>query len=462
MKLVSTILVLVTLLAAGAHDAQAQWTKCTAVPGDNTVGSGSQLIYLAVNGARLFAPRPGGLDSIFYTDNSGGAWNVGRVPPWNVAGTNYYPTVTGTWVNGGVILASGSVSQGNIFWRSTDNGVTWSASSSGMSTSSLDPTPKLITASGTTLYAGTGASGIYLSTDNGVTWTPARTGLPTFLISTLTAYVNIYSLATIGNDVFAGLGGDLSGHRFGLRHATLGGTAWDSLGTGLPANVTVEALLAVGSTLYARVGFVAGNPLYKSTDLGATWTNTTNGLPPGVNPIIGAQRLFAVGNTIFADAGPTVDVSTNGGGSWAAMNSTGLPSNYYVNGYAVVGSTMFITAVDMTTLPATTAVWKRALSELTDVRAAAPTVATAYALAQNYPNPFNPSTVIRYELPADSYVTLRVFDVCGREVAELVNGRRGAGAYEAKFDGSGLASGVYFYRLSAGNFVQTRRLLLLK
>jgi hypothetical protein len=85
-----------------------------------------------------------------------------------------------------------------------------------------------------------------------------------------------------------------------------------------------------------------------------------------------------------------------------------------------------------------------------------------YALAQNYPNPFNPSTTIKFELPKASQVNLTVFDILGREVSVLVNERRDAGVYEVKFDAAGLSSGVYFYRLQAGDFTQTKRLLLLK
>jgi hypothetical protein len=86
----------------------------------------------------------------------------------------------------------------------------------------------------------------------------------------------------------------------------------------------------------------------------------------------------------------------------------------------------------------------------------------AFALDQNYPNPFNPSTSITYELPRASQVSLTVYDLLGRQVSVLVNERRDAGVHEVKFDGSNLASGVYFYRLQAGDFVQSKRLLILK
>jgi len=85
-----------------------------------------------------------------------------------------------------------------------------------------------------------------------------------------------------------------------------------------------------------------------------------------------------------------------------------------------------------------------------------------FVLEQNYPNPFNPTTVVRYQLPAAGDVTLAVYDLLGREVAVLVNGRADAGVHEVTFDGSGLSSGVYLYRLSVGDFVQARRLMLLK
>jgi N-acetylneuraminic acid mutarotase len=87
---------------------------------------------------------------------------------------------------------------------------------------------------------------------------------------------------------------------------------------------------------------------------------------------------------------------------------------------------------------------------------------TVYVLDQNYPNPFNPSTTIKYELPKPVQVRLSVYDMLGREVSVLVNERREAGVHEVRFDGSGLSSGVYFYRLQAGDFVQSKRMLVLK
>ena len=93
-----------------------------------------------------------------------------------------------------------------------------------------------------------------------------------------------------------------------------------------------------------------------------------------------------------------------------------------------------------------------------------------FSLSQNYPNPFNPVTKINYELrlPAVEgiknyeFVSLKVFDALGKEVATLVNEKKSSGRYEVEFDGSNLASGLYFYTIKSGNFVETKRMLLIK
>jgi len=84
------------------------------------------------------------------------------------------------------------------------------------------------------------------------------------------------------------------------------------------------------------------------------------------------------------------------------------------------------------------------------------------SLEQNYPNPFNPSTSICYSLPNRSHVTLSVYNTLGQQVAQLVNEESESGYHEVQFNATNLASGIYFYRLQAGTFVETKRLLLLK
>jgi hypothetical protein len=85
-----------------------------------------------------------------------------------------------------------------------------------------------------------------------------------------------------------------------------------------------------------------------------------------------------------------------------------------------------------------------------------------YRLFQNYPNPFNPSTTIRYELPRREFVILKIFDLLGREVATLVNEEKQPGSYDVRWSGVGVPSGAYFYRLQAGEYVETRAMLMVR
>ncbi len=87
---------------------------------------------------------------------------------------------------------------------------------------------------------------------------------------------------------------------------------------------------------------------------------------------------------------------------------------------------------------------------------------SGYKLAQNYPNPFNPVTIISYSIPKEGFVTLKVYNSLGKEIATLVNEEKLSGDYKVQFDASRLASGIYYYRINAGNFSATRKLILLK
>ena len=85
-----------------------------------------------------------------------------------------------------------------------------------------------------------------------------------------------------------------------------------------------------------------------------------------------------------------------------------------------------------------------------------------FSLLQNYPNPFNPSTTISFEIPEGSFVTIKVYDILGNEIATLVNEEKPLGSYEAEFNANNLPSGIYFYTLSTGNFLSTKKMILLK
>jgi hypothetical protein len=85
-----------------------------------------------------------------------------------------------------------------------------------------------------------------------------------------------------------------------------------------------------------------------------------------------------------------------------------------------------------------------------------------FELGQNYPNPFNPSTVITYSIPVSSIVTVRIYNILGDLITTIVNENKEAGSYNVNFDASRLGNGIYFYKLQAGNFTATKKMLLLK
>ena len=211
-------------------------------------------------------------------------------------------------------------------------------------------------------------------------------------------------------------------------------------------NVKVRSLAVCGTNLYAGTD---GDGVFLSINNGSDWSAASTGL---TNPYV--YSLAVSGRNLFAGTcmGNGVFLSTDNGATWTQV-STGLTTND-VSALAISGSYLFAGTE--------AGVWRRPLSDLVSVKLSSSGEPAEFSVDQNYPNPFNPSTTIKYELPEATLVNLRVYDILGREVSVLVNEKRDAGVHEVKFDGSNLASGVYFYRLQAGDFVQSKRLLILK
>jgi hypothetical protein len=128
-------------------------------------------------------------------------------------------------------------------------------------------------------------------------------------------------------------------------------------------------------------------------------------------------------------------------------------SNHWWNPY-------FINGADTLTLPGDGNIG--AFSQITAVQNQNPKVASSFTLEQNYPNPFNPTTIISYQLPTNSLVTLKVYDVLGREVRTLVNEHENTGFHMLSFDATNLPSGVYLYHIQAGTFSQMKKMILVK
>ena len=193
---------------------------------------------------------------------------------------------------------------------------------------------------------------------------------------------------------------------------------------------------------------------FKTTNGGLNWsvTFTPNSITYGSLYFINASTGWICGYWSNVDS-TTIARTTDGGQTFQKQRKTAISeyisSVYFVNsltGYAVGGTKIYKTTNGGVT----------AISKIQEE------IPCSYKLFQNYPNPFNPATNIRYQIQKSSFVNLRVYDLLGREVATLANEKLNAGEYEAAFDGSNLPSGVYFYKLTTGDFTEIKKMLLIK
>jgi hypothetical protein len=241
------------------------------------------------------------------------------------------------------------------------------------------------------------------------------------------------------------MGGNLfAGTKGGVFFSMNNGSSWTAVSNSL-ANVYVYSLAVSGTNLFAGTN----SGVYSFTNNGASWTEMDTSLTN-----YNVLSLALAGENLFAAAGDGVYLSTDNGLSWTQVN-TGLP-NTSVWALAVSGTNLFAGTYN-------SGVWQRPLSELiTAVKGNVNQVPAHFGLDQNFPNPFNPSTTINYSIPKAGLVTLKVYDVLGKEVATLVSEEKTTGNYSLVFNASKLASGVYFYRLISGNSFMTKKLILMK
>ncbi|NWG27607.1 MAG: T9SS type A sorting domain-containing protein, partial [Ignavibacteriaceae bacterium] len=164
---------------------------------------------------------------------------------------------------------------------------------------------------------------------------------------------------------------------------------------------------------------------------------------------------------VFSGTNDGVFKSTDNGGSWTHLSSSGL-NNPYVHclffnsaGYLFAGTGISLC--------------RSVEPIITSVDDSVSEIPQSFLLFQNYPNPFNPITKIKYQIPASlnsskggTLVTLKVYDLLGSELATLVNEEKSAGTYEVEFDAEQLSSGIYFYQLKAGEFIQTKKMVLIR
>jgi hypothetical protein len=211
---------------------------------------------------------------------------------------------------------------------------------------------------------------------------------------------------------------------------------------------------------YNGIGFMSGLLLYETQE----WNIYEAG--PSVNP-----SPYSIDTTIIFEESPDVyqvftvgpnDIDGGNNATWTRTDS----------GFIFKGDFVFDTTVtnpddpnynEKSHMEQHIVVHVTPYKNLTAVKSPFKSVLPVdYELLQNYPNPFNPATTIRYQIPKFSHVKLTVYDVLGHRVAMLVNEEKSPGEYSVSFNASSLASGIYFYRIKAGGFIQTKKLILLK
>jgi photosystem II stability/assembly factor-like uncharacterized protein len=428
MKNLIRSLILVCCVLSSLEILHAQWTQTNGLNGGNYVGT---IYSLAAGGTTLFA----GTDRGVYRSTDDGAH-------WSLCNNG----LTTIWVHSLAIseekIFAGTVG-GGIF-LSIDNGTSWTAANSGLTNPNIND----LTVVGTKIYASTMFSyaGVFLSRDGGSTWVNignTANGLTGNGVGTIVVSGDSLFAAT-DNGVFLSLNN---------------GTSWNGMNNGLRASPVIFSLAFFGTRLFAGTGiqFSGGHggtiqaPTggYCSTDLGKTWNAVNIGSTS--NEI---NTFVASGPNLFASSKEGVFRLNANGPDWEAINSGLEP--ILTNALAASPQYLFVALSNGT-------VWKRPMTNFPAAVLNEPgQIPASMMLGQNYPNPFNPSTTISFSLPTRSFVTLKIFDVMGREVASLVSEEMSAGNYSRQWNAAGMSSGMYFYRLQAGSFVQTKKLLLVR
>ena len=313
----------------------------------------------------------------------------------------------------------------NGFYLSTDGGTTWNvATPTGIP---ADIAIWSVVMIDTTLFAGT-TGNIYKSLDYGNTWTEVNSGIP--------AEARITSIVAGRDAIFAGSASN------GIFKTTNGGANWTEINSGL-INAQICQLTVMDTKLLA----VTLNGVFESDNDGKSWAADTFSIQ-NINcfAVVNDQLLAGTDdNGIY--------LSSNNGLTWTSLSS-GIPGNTRVWSLSVSSYDIFA-GTDK-------GVWRLPLSEIITTVKNKTELSKNFTLEQNYPNPFNPTTVIRYQLPENGRVTLKIYDLLGREINTLVNEEKIPGNYTVQFDGSKLSSGVYFYQIQTEKFRSVKKMLLIK
>ncbi|HEY5533363.1 MAG TPA: T9SS type A sorting domain-containing protein [Ignavibacteria bacterium] len=357
-------------------------------------------------------------DSILFigTDSSGMYSSTDGGDYWFPANIDMNNSYILSLIKHGSCIFAGTVDSG--IYKSTNNGQNWSQVNSGLGNLNIK---SFFSKDSTTLYTGTN-SGIYKTSNTGQNW--IYLGLINIPINTIT-YPNNFIVVGTNN---------------GIQVSTNNGTNWIS---GILTGININSIYIFSNKLFAG----SNNGVYISTDNGFIWNQC------GLNGYsIKSFSQFA--DTLVASTSGGVFATSNNGLNWINLGPSQETNPVLVyNGYIYAGGI--------------NSVWKRIASTVTEISPISSNISEKFSLSQNYPNPFNPVTKIKFDIPSEgksqkAKVKLVIYDILGKQITTLVNEQLQPGTYEVTFDGSNLPSGVYFYKLSAGDFTETKKMLMLK
>ncbi len=364
------------------------------------------------------------------------------------------------------------VSRENGVFKTNDNGTTWTELSKNFSNKSINA---IAIESPGTLYVGGTNGTVYKTTDDGSTWSDVSVTSMTMEVNTLlilspgtvlagmtyggiskttdggATWSRLLNTTTTVYDLLMESPGVLYSRTPLINKSVDGGVTWAnrsfiSIGVelGFPIRVAIESPGVMYATM--KTSLVKG--IYKSTDSANTWTAVNDGLSDWD---ITSYAIPMPGTVYASSSSKGVFKTTSGGTNWIDV-STGM-SDKHVKVLTMSSSSIYagtLNGIFKTTRP-------------TEVKENSPNMLPEkFELSQNYPNPFNPTTNINFAVSRNGFVSLKVFDILGREVATLVNEQMNSGSYKASFDGKGLSSGMYLYQLRSGNNIETRCMMLLK
>lgn len=419
-------LILMLILFTSVPKLFAQWEKVA----DYNVGATGQM---AMHDSTVFLYGYQGAQFVYRSTDNGNTWtnNANKFPD-----KVYYVHGHGNYV-------FSIVGINNIYY-STDDGVTWNS----RSTVPLASGAVLsLISDGTALYALSNRASVFKSTDNGLTWSEIT-------ISYSQAQVLGYDFAAVGNTMV------FSAINLGSFLSTDGGVNWR----------LKNPALIIGSVHSFR-GELYGSTygMYKLVaDTG--WQSMTSGFPSGIGVTGSTKGTISVSNKLFTYytdvvlGSSKVFGSNDKGNNWSETGTGLTPAiTTSLNNFMAASPSYLYCYVYSLFTPNATGVYRIPLQNTTtSIENVNGNVPNSFSLKQNYPNPFNPSTTIKFSIPKSSFVSLKVYDVLGKEVALLVNENLNEGTYNYNFDASKLSSGIYFYTIRSENFVQTKKMIMLK